>query len=81
MKKLIFLLLPISVMAQTGSEIMLMDLKLSKNGIEVSNPKNVTNHPGYDNQPFFILMNPYSIIPLLMMMADQTYEVLIIKRE
>jgi len=39
--------------AQTGSEILLFDLKIKKNKITLSNPKNITNHPGYDNQPGF----------------------------
>ncbi len=36
-----------------GSEIYLFDLKNGKDGVVLSNPKNITNHPGYDNQPFF----------------------------
>jgi hypothetical protein len=40
-------------LAQTGSEILLFDLKIKKNKITISNPKNITNHPGYDNQPSF----------------------------
>ena len=39
--------------AQTGTEIYLADLKISKTGITLSNPKNITNRKGYDNQPFF----------------------------
>lgn len=39
--------------AQTGTEIILLDLKIKKSGMEVSNPRNITNHPGYDNQPYF----------------------------
>lgn len=39
--------------AQTGSEILLFDLKVKKNKITLSNPANVTNHKGYDNQPSF----------------------------
>lgn len=39
--------------AQTGSEIILFDLKLKKGKVTLSNPKNITNHPGYDNQPSF----------------------------
>jgi hypothetical protein len=39
--------------AQTGSEILLFDLKIKKNKITLSNPKNITNQPGYDNQPGF----------------------------
>lgn len=40
-------------MSQTGSEILLFDLKIKKNKITISNPVNITNHPGYDNQPGF----------------------------
>jgi hypothetical protein len=36
-----------------GSEIYLLDLTVKKSGVTVSNPQNVTNKPGYDNQPFF----------------------------
>lgn len=39
--------------AQSGSEIMMFDLKVKKNRITISNPKNITNHKGYDNQPSF----------------------------
>ncbi|HNR74937.1 MAG TPA: hypothetical protein PKH83_08900 [Cyclobacteriaceae bacterium] len=39
--------------AQTGSEIILFDLKIKKKGVALSNPQNITNHPGYDNQPSF----------------------------
>ncbi len=42
-----------SALAQTGSEILLFDLKVKKNKITLSSPKNITNHPGYDNQPGF----------------------------
>lgn len=41
------------LMAQTGSEILLFDLKVKKDKVIISNPKNVTNHKGYDNQPSF----------------------------
>lgn len=41
------------VMAQSGSEIFLFDLKVRKNKVVISNPKNITNHKGYDNQPSF----------------------------
>jgi hypothetical protein len=50
---LLFLLLTSSAFAQSGSEILLFDLKIKKNKITISNPKNITNHPGYDNQPGF----------------------------
>jgi hypothetical protein len=39
--------------AQSGAEILLFDLKIRKNKVTISNPKNITNHKGYDNQPFF----------------------------
>lgn len=39
--------------AQTGSEIIFFDLKAKKKSIMLSNPQNITNHPGYDNQPSF----------------------------
>lgn len=45
-------------MSQTGSEIYLFDVQLSGSNIVVSNPKNVTNHPGYDNQPSFHSSKP-----------------------
>jgi Tol biopolymer transport system component len=38
---------------QSGSEILLFDLQLQKENVTISNPKNITNHPGYDNQPSF----------------------------
>ena len=39
--------------AQTGSEILLFDLSIKKDKLVLSNPKNITNHVGYDNQPSF----------------------------
>lgn len=45
-------------MSQTGSEIYLFDVQLSGSNIVVSNPKIVTNHPGYDNQPSFHSSKP-----------------------
>ncbi|MCE7862096.1 MAG: hypothetical protein DYG99_00995 [Bacteroidetes bacterium CHB5] len=39
--------------AQTGSEIILFDLKIKKKAVTLANPQNITNHPGYDNQPSF----------------------------
>jgi hypothetical protein len=55
MKKILFLLLSFPCLAnsQTGSEIYLFDLKMENNEPVVSNPVNITNHKGYDNQPFF----------------------------
>lgn len=42
-----------SCIAQTGSEIYLFDLHLRKGKITLTNGRNITNHIGYDNQPFF----------------------------
>lgn len=56
MKKLaLFILLSVSMpcLAQTGSEIILFDLKEKKGKILISGPENITRHPGYDNQPSF----------------------------
>jgi hypothetical protein len=39
--------------AQTPSEIYLFDLSAKKNSVFITNPLNITNHKGYDNQPSF----------------------------
>ena len=39
--------------AQNGTEIYLFDLKSDKGQVILSNGTNITNHKGYDNQPFF----------------------------
>jgi hypothetical protein len=36
-----------------ASEIYLFDLSMKRGKITISNPVNITNHKGYDNQPFF----------------------------
>lgn len=41
------------VFAQSGSEIYLFDLQSVGDQITISNPVNVSNRKGYDNQPFF----------------------------
>jgi WD40 repeat protein len=53
--RLVFLLCicSLAATAQPGSEIYVADLKVGKAGISISNQKNITNRPGYDNQPFF----------------------------
>lgn len=48
----------LSLHAQTGSEILLFDLKIRKNKITLSKPRNITNHKGYDNQPSFHIEAP-----------------------
>ena len=54
--KIIFIVLfswPLLVCAQTGSEIYLFNLAFNNNQPVLSNPVNITNRKGYDNQPFF----------------------------
>lgn len=56
MKKIIFSLIffcSASAIAQTGSEIILFDLTIKKGVVSLSKPKDISNHKGYDNQPFF----------------------------
>lgn len=36
-----------------ATEIYLLDLKVAKGSVSINNPRNITNHFGYDNQPFF----------------------------
>ncbi len=43
----------VSCCGQTGSEILLFDMKVKKGRIILSNTVNITNHKGYDNQPSF----------------------------
>jgi hypothetical protein len=42
-----------SAAAQTGSEIYLFDLTVKKGKLTITNGVNITNHKGYDNQPYF----------------------------
>ncbi|MEO1051821.1 MAG: hypothetical protein AAFX87_14420 [Bacteroidota bacterium] len=50
---LIFILITQVLRAQPGTDIYLFDLKAVSGQIEISNPKNVTQRTGYDNQPYF----------------------------
>lgn len=45
--------------AQTGTEILLFDIKTESNQLIFSEPVNITKHKGYDNQPFFHPTKPY----------------------
>lgn len=49
----------LTTFAQSGSEIILFDVSISTTGITLSNPVNITNHKGYDNQPYFYKTNIY----------------------
>lgn len=61
MKKLLYLIilaLPTIGFTQPGSEIYLFDIDPFGTDISVSNPVNITNHVGYDSQPFFHKTEP-----------------------
>jgi len=48
-------LLSISVFySQSNTEVFLFDINATEDGVELSNITNVSNNPGYDNQPSFI---------------------------
>jgi hypothetical protein len=49
---LLFIITQIAI-AQPNTEVYLFDLKVSDAGYELSNQRNISNNPGYDNQPFF----------------------------
>jgi Tol biopolymer transport system component len=56
MKKLLALccvLVPFLATAQPSTDIYLFDLSVKGGTVVLSKPRNVTPHPGYDNQPFF----------------------------
>ncbi len=51
---LLFLLVSARAFSQVGSEIYLFDIAKSPSGtLTLSNPKNISQHVGYDNQPYF----------------------------
>lgn len=47
-------LLPHLLFSQSNTEVYLFDLITSEKGLELTNMINVSNNPGYDNQPSFI---------------------------
>ena len=56
MKHVLFtlcLLITLSVQAQPGTDVYLLDLSVSAGKFRLSNPKNISDKIGYDNQPFF----------------------------
>ncbi|MBT1698615.1 PD40 domain-containing protein [Fulvivirgaceae bacterium PWU4] len=52
---LFFLLLitSLEVLAQPATEIHLFELKIKRGKVSIGNGRNISNHKGYDNQPFF----------------------------
>lgn len=53
-----FVLLALSGYAQPATDILLFDLSARKNSVTLTNPVNITNHKGYDNQPYFHPVEP-----------------------
>lgn len=51
----LMMLVPVFCVAQTapGTEIYLLDISQKKNILTLNNPRNITQHVGYDNQPYF----------------------------
>jgi hypothetical protein len=47
------LLAQLTIYAQGGTEILMFDMQVKNGEVVLQNGKNITNHKGYDNQPFF----------------------------
>ena len=42
------------LVSQPSTDLILFDMEISSDSVEISNPRNIYPHPGYDNQPHFI---------------------------
>ncbi len=42
------------IQAQPNTDVYVFDLNIKNNKVELSNPKNISNNDGYDNQPSFL---------------------------
>ena len=42
------------LIAQSNTEVFVMDLEFSENNFNIKKIKNISNNPGYDSQSFFI---------------------------
>ncbi|OAD92622.1 hypothetical protein A7A78_01555 [Aequorivita soesokkakensis] len=57
MKKLLFLFIILTssfIFAQENTEVYVFDIRPAYEGLELINPRNISNNEGYDNQPSFI---------------------------
>src|SRR5690606_6467500 len=57
MKKLLFLFIILTssfIFAQENTEVYVFDIRPAYEGLELMNPRNISDNQGYDNQPFFI---------------------------
>ncbi|AQG78105.1 TolB family protein [Spirosoma montaniterrae] len=59
--------------AQNGTEIYLVDLTEKAGRLAVANPRNISNKPGYDNQPFFHPAKP--VLYYTSMMANNQTDI------
>jgi len=50
----LFILVGSVVNAQEGTDIYLFNFKIDQEQFSLSNARNITNSPGYDNQPYFL---------------------------
>jgi hypothetical protein len=57
---LLLLMIAQTIIAQPNTEVYLFDLKLSNSDNGLFNQRNISNNPGYDNQPFFY--NDHTIV-------------------
>ena len=49
--------------AQPNTEVYLFDIAIKENTLPLINKRNISNNPGYDNQPFFIMIPLYYLLP------------------
>ena len=49
----LFLMICHGLMAQPDTEVYLLDIDINNNDLVIDNQRNISNNPGYDNQPFF----------------------------
>jgi hypothetical protein len=56
--QIIVSIVPFLAFSQGSTEIFLLDMQVKGKTITLSNPVNITNHKGYDNQPFFAPKEP-----------------------
>jgi hypothetical protein len=55
---LLFICISLSSFSQSATEIFLFDMKIVNGKVHLSNGVNISNHKGYDNQPFFHPLQP-----------------------
>jgi hypothetical protein len=71
-KRILLFLLPLilffeKAVGQPGTEIFVFDLEVRGGSLKISNPVNISEHVGYDNQPFF-----HPTLPLVYFVSADT---------